>query len=121
MNSTLAPGRHLHVDIELNPENRFQYGNRGQDGRRLVLQRGDAVTFTCSHSFCIRFATPSPLPETTLHSHQESLLHLQEWFITSQVRDDAPSGEFNYSVELAKAGQIFRDELQMVVVSTEQG
>jgi len=117
MNSTMAPARHLHLDIELDRANQFHYHNHGQDGHRVILHRGDGITFTCCESFCVGFAGRSPLEGQKLASRQDSLVQSREWFVASRVRDDAPHGVYRYTVDVTRDGQVFQDSLELVIES----
>jgi len=118
MNSTAAPARHLHLDIELDRENRFHYHSQGRDGRRVSLHRGDHITFTCGEDFSIRFIKKSPFDQTRLHAHEEAILRSHEAFITSRVRDDAPDGEYPYVVEVTRDQELLRDSPAITVEDT---
>lgn len=109
MNSILAPATHLHLDIELEPNQVFRYWSQGRDGRTIRLRRGDTLTVTCAEPFSIRFAQKSPFGARQLDCHRESMLHSREWFTTAVVRDDAPEGAYPYTVEATKAGRVFVD------------
>jgi hypothetical protein len=109
MNSAWAPTKHVHLDIELEPDQVFRYWSHGQDGRAIRLSRGDMLTLTCAQPFSIRFPQESPFGARRLDSHRESMLQSREWFITAAVRDDAAIGVYPYTVEATKRGRIFRD------------
>jgi hypothetical protein len=47
-------GRHIHLDLDVDPERVFHYRSRGGDGHRVVSHRGDTVTFTCNDDFSVR-------------------------------------------------------------------
>lgn len=87
-------GRHIHLDLDVDPERLFHYRSRGGDGHRVVLHRGDTVTFTCNDDFSVRFTGASPF--TT------SVLYARHLFITSRVRDDAMEGAYPYTVEVVR-------------------
>ena len=120
MSQPTAAGQHVHVDIELNPENQFHYRSRGLEARRIYLHRGDAVTFTCVDPFSIRFAGHSPFQETVLSSHQEGMVQSHEWFVTAHIRDDAPHGIFPYTVELKREVRVFQDHPEIVIESAPE-
>jgi len=102
MSTTSTPiGRHIHLDLDVDPERVFHYRSRGGDGHRVVLQRGDTVTFTCNDDFSVRFTGASPFTSSVLHAR-----HL---FITSRVRDDAPAGAYPYTVEVMRGEQSIAD------------
>jgi len=42
----------------------FHYRSRGRDGHRILLHRGDTITFTCGDEFSIRFVRSSPFEES---------------------------------------------------------
>jgi hypothetical protein len=109
MNSTLARPKHLHLDIELEPNKIFRYWSQGGDGRTIRLRRGDILTITCAEPFSILFPQKSPFGAGQLDSHRESMLRSREWFITAGVRDDAPDGVYPYTVEATKEGRVFVD------------
>lgn len=109
MNSTLAPPKHLHLDIELEPTHAFRYWSQGGDGRSIRLQPGDTLTVTCAEPFSIRFSQKSPFGSRQLDAHRESMLHSHEWFVTAGVREDAPTGVYAYRVEATKEGRLFVD------------
>lgn len=102
MNTTMAPPeRHLHVDFDVDPERFFHYRSQGGDGHRLVLHRGDSITFTCAGDFSIWFAERSPFESPVLHSRHS--------FITTRVRQDAPRGAYAYTVEVTQGDQVLTD------------
>lgn len=102
MNTTMAPAeRHVHVDLDMDPEHQFHYRSQGRDGHRVVLHRGDSVTFTCAGEFSIWFANRSPFEATGLHSRHS--------FITTRVRADASYGAYAYTVEVMEGDELFTD------------
>ena len=102
MNTTMAPPeRHLHLDFDMDREHRFHYRSRGEDGRRVVLHRGDSITLTGAGDFSIWFTGRSPFESPVLHSRHS--------FITTRVRPDAPSGVYAYTVEVMQDDQMFTD------------
>jgi len=109
MNPTMAPAQHLHLDIELDRKHRFHYRSQGRDGRRMVLHRGDTITFTCEDDFSIRFVKKSPLESARLQSHEETILQSHESYLTASVRDDAPYGESSYVLKVKHGGGLFED------------
>jgi len=117
MNPTLTAARHLHLDIELNPENQFHYRIRGEDTHRVVLHRGDAITFTCADPFSIHFSGRPPFHEGTQHSHREAVLQAHEWFVTAHVREDAPFGIYPYAVEVTRDSHTLHDHPEIVIDS----
>ncbi len=94
-------GRHIHLDLDVDPERVFHYRSLGGDGHRVVLHRGDTVTFTCKDDFAVRFSGASPF--TT------SVLYARHLFITSRVRDDAMAGAYPYTVEVARGEESMFD------------
>ena len=119
MNQTIAPARHVHLDIELTPETQFHYRSRGQDARRVVLHRGDAITFTCGDRFSVQFPGPSPFQEAALPAHQETMLQSHEWFVTSHVRESVPFGVYPYAVEVRRDARAFQDHPEIVIESSD--
>ena len=119
MNQTIAPARHVHLDLELTPEAQFQYRSRGQDARRTILHHGDAITFTCSDRFTLQFTGPSPFREAALPAHQETMLQSHEWFVTSHVRETVPPGRYPYTVEVIQGPRAFQDHPEIVVENPE--
>lgn len=109
MNSMLAPAKHLHLDIELEPNEIFRYWSQGRDGRTIRLHPGDILTLTCAEAFSIQFPEKSPFSARRIDSHRESMLHSSEWFMTAGVRDDAADGVYPYIVETIKEGRVFVD------------
>jgi hypothetical protein len=102
MNTTMAPpGRHVHLDFDMDREHQFHYRSQGEDGHRVVLHRGDSITFTGAGDFSIWFAERSPFESPVLHSRHS--------FITTRVRQDAPRGTYAYTVEVMRDGQVFAD------------
>ena len=92
--SLASIGRHIHLDLDVDAERVFHYRSRGADGHRVVLHRGDTVTFTCNDDFSVRFTGASPF--TT------SVLYARHLFITSRVRGDAVEGPYAYTVEVVR-------------------
>lgn len=102
MNTTTTPTeRHVHVDLDMDWEYKFHYRTEGRDGHRVILHRGDTITFTCSDECSIRFVGPSPFRETILYSRHS--------FITAHVRPEAPDGFYEYTLEVVKDDEIFTD------------
>ena len=102
MNTTMAPPeRHVHLDFDMDRERRFHYRSQGEDGRCVVLHRGDSITFTGAGDFSIWFAERSPFESPILHSRHS--------FITARVRQDAPRGAYAYTVEVLQDEQMFTD------------
>lgn len=120
MTPTLSATRHVHLDIELDPERQFHFRSRGQDGRRIALHRGDALTFTCSGPFSIGFAGPSPFSETAPRSHPETMLQSHEWFITAHVPESTPYTVFPYSVAVTAGDGTFEDHAEIVIECVEK-
>ncbi len=102
MNSTMIPTeQHVHLDLDLDVQHKFQYPSRGRDGHRAVLHQGDTITFTCGDEFSIRFVRSSPF--------EESMPHDRKLLIAAHVRHDAPVGVYEYVLEVMKDGQLFTD------------
>lgn len=102
MSQTMIPAeQHIHVDLDFDVQHKFHYRSRGRDGHRVVLHRGDAITFTCSDEFSIRFVASSPF-EAPVPAEPRSLM-------VARVRHDAPYGVYEYILEVRKAGQLFTD------------
>lgn len=109
MNSTSAPAKHLHLDIEVEPNQAFRYWSEGGDGRVIRLRRGDTLAVTCAEPFSIQFSQKSPFGARHLDSHRESMLHSREWFLTAVVLDDAALGVYPYTVEATREGRVLVD------------
>lgn len=102
MNPTMIlTEQHVHLDLDLDVEHQFHYRSRVRDGHRVVLHRGDAITFTCGDEFSIRFVGSSPFEEAVPGSHR--------LLLTFHVRSDAPYGAYRYVLELMKNGESFTD------------
>ena len=99
--SIASIARHIHLDLDVDPERVFHYRSLGGDGHRVVLHRGDTVTFTCKDDFSVRFTGASPFIASVLYAR-----HL---FITSRVRDDATAGAYPYTVEVVRGEQSVLD------------
>ena len=93
--------RHIHVDLDVDPEHNFHYRSRGADGHRVALHRADSITFTSTGDFSIWFTDRSPFESPVLHSRHS--------FITARVRDDVPFGAYAYTVEVVKDEQLYSD------------
>lgn len=68
-------GRHIHLDLDVDPERVFYYRSLGGDGHRVMLGRGDTVTFTCKQDFSVGSPVLRPSPhrcfmdDTSLSRH----------------------------------------------------
>lgn len=108
---TMAPTeRHIHVDLDVDREHHFHYRTQGREGRRVVLHRGDIVTFTCNDDFMIEFVGPSPFEEAVLHSRHAC--------ITAHVRPDAPCAPYHYAVEVERENELVTDPTSGVASET---
>lgn len=108
MNTTIAPvDRHIHVDLDVDREHQFHYRSQGHDGHRVILHRGDSVTFTCADDFSVRFEGPSPFAEPVLYSRHS--------FLLAHVRTDAAFGSYRYVVEVVKEDGLVTDSGSAVV------
>jgi hypothetical protein len=102
MNQIMIPTeQHVHVDLDLDAQQMLHYRSRGEDARRLVLHRGDTVTFSCSDLFSLRFIRWSPV-EGLIPGDQRPL-------VTAKVKGDAAYGIYEYAVRILKQGQLFTD------------
>lgn len=102
MNSTMIPTeQHAHLELDVDVQHKFHYRSRGRDGHRVVVHRGDTITFTCSDSFSIRFVRSSPF--------EESMPHERKSLVAAHVRGDAPYGVYEYVLQVMKDGQLFTD------------
>lgn len=109
MNSTATAVRHVHLDIELDPQNRFRYQSQGEDAYRVRLHRGDTLTCTCHDRFSLWFVKESPFNATKMAAHREVMRLSREWFLTAEVREDVPDGVYQYVVEINREGRVFQD------------
>ena len=120
MNPTMHPVKttpqHVHLDIELDPQNRFHYHSQDREGHRLVLHRGDTLTLSHPDRFSIHFANRSPFDALNLESHPETLLRSGESFITACVRNNADYVKYQYTVKVSRRDRTFEDTPQGVSI-----
>jgi len=98
---TTPAERHVHLDLDVDRERHFHYRSQGHDGHRVILHRGDSVTFTCGDEFSIRFDDLSPFEDPVLHS--------RHCFLTAHVKSDALPREYEYTVEVEKGDDVIVD------------